>query len=590
MKTLLFWILFPVMIFAAQLQNTIPVIIKTAESESTVIRSIQAITPEVIDGVYQISNAAELLWFADTTNSGKNGVNKLNAALTADIDLEGVHWIPIVAGNGTPTYEGTFNGNGHTVSNFVLNTGWLYDRFISQGSTPAQAQAEIQNSGFIGSLTGTVKNLVIENITVISSANGGMGSTDPAKMIEKAVSVGSVVGWLNGGTVDNIVVNGNLEAHGTGVALGGIVGNAGGGKILNSVSNVTIRSNTDTSTVYIGGIVGYTKKTTTLKNDVWAGEIIENTGKGKSGGIIGYMYNGSVNIDGVTFNKEGVEGAIGKSCDKCTVTGNLDYGIYKIFSNNKKKICEIDGAYKNPVQKGIFMVNEKVDSVIFNRTFNTTGRNTSTFSIPFNISRDNISGANFYKLDNVVKENNSYKVYLIEETGDIVANKPYIIKPTSEHIIIKGSYTLNQAEPDSSVDGDWKLRSIYKYTTGTDLGDTRTKTYGFVARDTIINGKQWNAGQFVKMGPNAYTYPFRVLLEFTGDEITAMLKAVNYIREDVPDVIDVVFPEEPMSIETGLNAIKTDNPTVLRYNRKTRTMDVIYGNKKFNINGKRLND
>ncbi|MBR4619912.1 MAG: hypothetical protein IKO46_02905, partial [Salinivirgaceae bacterium] len=81
-------------------------------------------------GYYAISNSAELYWFADKVNT--NGGTSMNAVLTADIvvnekvlkadgTLNGIptyRWTPI--GTSTYRYEGTFDGNGHTISGLYL--------------------------------------------------------------------------------------------------------------------------------------------------------------------------------------------------------------------------------------------------------------------------------------------------------------------------------------------------------------------------------------------------------------------------------------------------------------------------------------
>ena len=568
MKKLLFWLFAPVMLFAAT-QSTIPIRIVNQEAEA------EYVIPEKVNGYFQLATKEDLQWFSDTTNHGGNG---LNAMLVADIDFGGDHWIPIVAGNGTPTYTGTFDGSDFTISNLVLDTKWLSDYY------------NIQNSGFIGSLTGTVKNLTLDNITVYSEANGGLGSTNPNVIIEKAVSVGSAVGWLNGGTVDNVTVTGNMSAIGTGVALGGIVGNAGGGKITNSTSSVTIRSHSDTSTVYIGGIVGYTKKTPTLKNDVWNGEIIENTGKGSSGGIAGYVYSGTVTIENVTFNHDGVESAVGKSCDKCKVSGDVDYGVYKIYTVNKKKICEIEGMYKQAVADGVFTVNDQVDSVVFNRKFNP-GKY-STISFPFNAEKANVTGARFYKLSDVVKEDGRYIVNIVEETEGLVANRPYIVITDGETISFSGSYTLTKSYPgtNTSVDEKWDLNAIYKYTTGADLGDTRTRTYGFVARDTVIDGVSWASGQFAKVGTKGYIYPFRAFLEYTGPE-GMLAKSVNMVAEKAPETLDIRIVETASEDEhtTAIVPFKLpEQKDFVKMNSTHDRIEIIHGGHRYNMNGKRI--
>lgn len=63
------------------------------------------------NGVYQISNAAELEEFAAIVNGGQNTVN---AVLTDDIDMDGVTHTPI--GNKATPYKGTFDGQFHEIS------------------------------------------------------------------------------------------------------------------------------------------------------------------------------------------------------------------------------------------------------------------------------------------------------------------------------------------------------------------------------------------------------------------------------------------------------------------------------------------
>ena len=90
------------------------------------------------------------------------------------IDYDGNYWIPIAAGDGGKTYNGTFDGAGHKISNLVLSTEWLYNKYIAEGKSVADAKLMIQNSGFIGSLKGTIKNMTLENVTVYSNANAKM--------------------------------------------------------------------------------------------------------------------------------------------------------------------------------------------------------------------------------------------------------------------------------------------------------------------------------------------------------------------------------------------------------------------------------
>ena len=85
-------------------------------------------TPTLVDGVYQLSNYGNLVWFSQYIDSGNN---RVNAVLTADIvanenliDESGnVSGTPEYTWNGpgrnassSNCYKGVFDGNGHTIS------------------------------------------------------------------------------------------------------------------------------------------------------------------------------------------------------------------------------------------------------------------------------------------------------------------------------------------------------------------------------------------------------------------------------------------------------------------------------------------
>ena len=126
---------------------------------------------EAQNGVYQIKNVGNLFWFAALVNGNTNqegitqAVPTANAVLTADIDLGGREWAPIapsttfrsnatsVARTTDKSYSGTFDGQGHTISNFEIRTN----------------RAEL-TSGLFGAVTGTIENLGIVNA---SFDNGG---------------------------------------------------------------------------------------------------------------------------------------------------------------------------------------------------------------------------------------------------------------------------------------------------------------------------------------------------------------------------------------------------------------------------------
>ena len=243
--------------------------------------------PCMKDGYYIIDNAAKLAWYAANYTKG-------DAKLAADLDLGGHNWIPIAAGDGKKKYGKTFDGNNHRISNFTIDAEYL----ISMDSTYAQ------NLGFIGCLNGTVKNLIIENISVYGYGSGFL--KDKVDTEAKPLSIGTVVGWQSGSSkVDGCYVTGKIITSGDGQAVGGVVGNIGGGVLSNCVSYASIDAN---GKAYVGGIVGYAKSYENGKDSisscVYAGNSLSSTGSGAVGGIVGYQYKGDVTVSDVVYDSD----------------------------------------------------------------------------------------------------------------------------------------------------------------------------------------------------------------------------------------------------------------------------------------------
>ena len=125
-----------------------------------------------VGGYYIIDTEAKLAWFANESNKKHVGTFGKHAKLTADLDMGSHLWIPICAGPGGQginnvtycKYTGTFDGNGHTISNLKMVSSELGDI----------DSLYVQNVGFIGALeNGTLKGLTLENVIVLGQGNGG---------------------------------------------------------------------------------------------------------------------------------------------------------------------------------------------------------------------------------------------------------------------------------------------------------------------------------------------------------------------------------------------------------------------------------
>ena len=140
----------------------------------------ETITPDADNAnQYTISTAAELKGFADMVNVGKNTFNGKTVVLAADIDLGGQVWTPIGQTSATQ-FMGTFDGQGHTIENFVVNDteggahssglfGWLNNGTIKNVTV---VRATVTGNQYVGGIVGYVEffsSAVVENCHVVNS-------------------------------------------------------------------------------------------------------------------------------------------------------------------------------------------------------------------------------------------------------------------------------------------------------------------------------------------------------------------------------------------------------------------------------------
>ncbi len=216
---------------------------------------------------------------------------------TADIDLTGVTWEPIGASNATP-FNGTYNGNGYTISNMTLNDGTL---------------------SYMG-MFGYTSNATIKNITLSNVSFTGGQVADQA-------AIGAIVGMADGTTlVERCNVVGTSTITGaTNDTAGGVVG-SNGGTIRFCSSNATIVSgNFDSgSKPFAGGIAG--SNWGVISNSYNLGSVSTGTGNA-AGGIAGFGYSNTItncySIGTISVGAGSQGGAIvGNIADASNMSGN----------------------------------------------------------------------------------------------------------------------------------------------------------------------------------------------------------------------------------------------------------------------------
>ena len=174
------------------------------------------------DGSYTVYTANGLLAWNEAAQSDYT----LNCTLTADINLTGKEWTPV--GNSGQTYNGTFDGQGHTITG--LN--------ISPTEDAAALFHNIDGDG-------KVMNLQLKGVTYNgSTAMGGIATGNYGTIIACSVT-GTLTNTANNGDVGGIAATnlGNITAcwfSGTitgGSRIGGIAGS--NTYIISDYGNIT---------------------------------------------------------------------------------------------------------------------------------------------------------------------------------------------------------------------------------------------------------------------------------------------------------------------------------------------------------------
>ena len=193
------------------------------------------------DGVIAINTADELAGFAAAVNAGTSYSGK-TIVLASDIDLGNKAWTPIGAADSKAYFQGTFDGQGHTI--YGLNV---------DKSTDDYKYSTAGFFGWIDAAAATIKNVKFANATVKGSHWVG-------------VVAGYMTGEISNCSVTNSTVIGfNVNDDANGDKVGGIVGyvNSGSGKLDgNTVSDSAITGYRD-----VAGLAGAVATTNAVKNN-----------------------------------------------------------------------------------------------------------------------------------------------------------------------------------------------------------------------------------------------------------------------------------------------------------------------------------
>ena len=283
-------------------------------ADSTVWGEFTTRKANLVDGYYQIGSPEELAWFACVTTRESGTYSSAKMKLIQDINLEGKLFVPISEGpKGDPKFKGTIDGQGHAIRGLYIKGSEIIKPEYGGASGYAQ------NVGFVSVLGtgGVIENLVLEVSDIYASSSaGGTGSQGSSA---NPVSVGTLVGWMEGGTIRNCVVEGSITASGSKNRVGGLVGNVKSATITDCVSKVSITASG--SETHVGGIVGALRNggTVNVSSCVFDGDTLISVG-GTVGAVFGSHESSTVNASNLYYT--GVYGGTGMPKDGVVIPTN----------------------------------------------------------------------------------------------------------------------------------------------------------------------------------------------------------------------------------------------------------------------------
>lgn len=317
--------------------------------------------PVLVSGVYQITNAGELYWYADYVNTVDSSasaslvndivVNESVLDYNGNLKSDGSNlriWTPI--GDEYNFYTGTFDGNENSVSGLYLSNSNDYEGFIAYLGEEGLVQnlfiedSYISANNYVGGITGFNDDAIVYNCFNFATVKGNQ-------------YVGGVVGCTHGEIT---------ECSNAGVVTGSYAGGICGYNSKSTISdcvNISIVDGED----YIGGIVGYNYYIVDNCNN--SGEVYGNE---RVGGVAGendaiirnstnmYIVDGKNNVGGISGRNNYL---IEKSRNFGEITGENYVGGITGYNyrgiKNSYNVCSVTGVDFVGGISGINLTTEK---------------------------------------------------------------------------------------------------------------------------------------------------------------------------------------------------------------------------------------
>lgn len=270
-------------------------------------------TPTLNNGFYEINNGGKLFWFASYVNGDPTHVEEatskhlnINARLTSDISLHNpknsgaTEWTPIgeTSGTGTNAFAGTFDGQGHTISDLSITTlpsgavrtglfgttyGGVVKDFTIKGSITLSAGNKGDNSGIGGAIGATKYGTAVSGVTSYVNISNTSANA--------LVHVGGVVGELYSSTAKQCLYFGSINLQNASDSIGGVVGYINNSEIGYCANLGTVK--TATAGAYVGGVLGYLNNPSGKIHNCYNYGSVKNGGGNYCGAIIGWLRSGT---------------------------------------------------------------------------------------------------------------------------------------------------------------------------------------------------------------------------------------------------------------------------------------------------------
>ncbi|MCL9817512.1 choice-of-anchor D domain-containing protein [Natronocalculus amylovorans] len=245
----------------------------------------------------EISNWSELQSIEDDLDG--------DYILIADLDKNTEDYDAVV-GDGDfrpigPTFTGSFDGNGQTISDLVIDGG--------------------SNVGLFSTSEGDIHRLALQDVEIYGDDN----------------HVGGIVGSMDGGSISKSYVTGEVSSSRVGV--GGLIGQGTDGEINASYTIV----DGSVGIWSVGGLVGDVRSGTLSINESYALGTL--SGDDRLGGLVGDVVSGTVNIESVYWDRErsGVTNTAGRVGPSATLSTNNVSGLSSDELKGDAAVTNMDG-------------------------------------------------------------------------------------------------------------------------------------------------------------------------------------------------------------------------------------------------------